>query len=96
MPEPIITPEAEQNLNEILTCIVADNFEASVVFFGRLERVFRMLGQTPLAGRERRELNEGLRSFTLGNYMIFYRIWAGKVSITRVLHSARDLDELFS
>ncbi len=96
MPEPIITPEAEQDLTEILDYIAADNFEASVAFYGRLDSVFRMLGQTPFAGRERPELNEGLRSFPVDKYTIFYRIWAGKVSITRVLHSARDLDELLS
>jgi hypothetical protein len=32
----------------------------------------------------------------LGNYLIFYRLWAGKVAITRVIHSARDLEEIFS
>lgn len=55
-----------------------------------------MLAGNPKAGRERLELKEGLRSFPEGNYLILYRSCAGKIAIVRVIHSARDLDEMFS
>ena len=92
----IVTREAEDDIDEILAYIAVDNFAASLSLYDRFIELFEMLADNPRAGRERSELKEGIRSFPDGNYLIFYRIWAGKVSIVRVLHSARDLDELFS
>ncbi len=91
-----LSREARQDIDEILLFIATDNVDAAISFNDRLNDAFIMLGDNPKAGRGRFELNEGLRSFPLGSYLIFYRIWAGKISITRVLHGARDLDELFS
>lgn len=96
MPSYELSRQARSDIDEILIFIAADNIDAAISFNARLENLFSMLGNTPKAGRERPELNEGLRSFPIGSYMVFYRIWAGKVSITRVLHSARDLDEMLS
>jgi len=92
----IITSEAERDIDEVLAYIASDNYDASLLFYNRLVELFEMLGVNPKAGRERPELSEKLRNFPLGNYLIFYRVWTGKIAITRVLHSARDLDELFS
>jgi toxin ParE1/3/4 len=96
MTKPIITPEAVEDIDEILAYIAADNFDASVAFYSRLMDLFETLVSNPKAGRERDDLEQGLRSFPFGNYLIFYRSWAGRVAISRVLHSARDLDETFS
>lgn len=96
MTKPIITPEAEEDIEDILGYIALDNFHASVGFYDELIKRFQTLAANPKAGRERHDISEGLRSFPYGNYLIFYRIWAGTVAITRVLHSARDLDEIFS
>jgi toxin ParE1/3/4 len=57
---------------------------------------FELLADNVKIGRERPELKEDLRSFPEGNYLGFYREWAGVVAIVRVLHGARDLDEIFS
>lgn len=92
----IVSREAEEDINEILGFIADDNFEASMSLYSRMIEIFEMSADNPLAGRERDELKEGLRCFPSGSYLIFYRVWAGKVSITRVLHAARDLDEAFS
>jgi toxin ParE1/3/4 len=96
MPKYIISREAEQDINEILAFIAADNFNAALLLYGRLIDVFEMLAENSNAGRGRPELKEDIRSFPEGNYLIFYRKWAGKIAIVRVLHGARDLDEIFS
>jgi toxin ParE1/3/4 len=54
-----------------------------------------MLANAPKAGREREELEAGLRSFVEGSYIIFYRIVSGSIEIVRVLHGARDIESLF-
>ena len=92
----IVTREAEVDIDEILAYIAADDFEAALTFYDRLLDLFRMLAENPNAGRVRPELQDGLRCFPERNYLIFYRGWAGKIAIARVIHSARDLDEVFS
>jgi toxin ParE1/3/4 len=90
----IITSSAEQDIDEILRFIAVDDLDAAIAFFDRLIGRFEMLAENPKAGRERSELKQDLRSFPEGNYLVFYREWAGIVAIVRVLHGARDLDEL--
>jgi len=46
-------------------------------------------------GRLRDELADGLRSFPVGRYVIFYRPIPKGIEIVRVLHGARDLDAIF-
>ncbi len=95
MADYIITRQAESDIDEILAYIAADNLDAAISFNERLIYLFQMFAQSVDAGRERPELKEDLRSFPEGNYIIFYRKWAGKIAIVRVLHGARDLDEIF-
>ena len=37
----------------------------------------------------------GLRSWSVGNYVIFYRQVSTGIDIVRVLHGARDIEALF-
>lgn len=92
----IITRQAEQDIDEILVYIAADNLDAALSFNDRLTHLFEMLADNTKAGRERPELKEDLRSFPEGNHLIFYRRWAGDIAIVRVIHGARDLGEIFS
>ena len=51
-----------------------------------------MLVQSPLAGRERPELRNDLRSFPIGNYIIFYRPLPDGVQVVRVMNGRQDID----
>jgi toxin ParE1/3/4 len=53
------------------------------------------LARFPLLGASRDRLAKGLRVFSVGNYVIYYRPEAATVRIQRVLHGARDADALF-
>lgn len=96
MADYIISPRAEKDIDKILLFIAADNLEASLKFHERLSNRFEILAENPKIGRERPEIKQDLRSFPEGSYLILYREWAGIVAIVRVLHGARDLDEIFS
>lgn len=50
-----------------------------------------MLRDNPLAGRARPELATKLRSFPVGNYVLFYRPLADGIDLTRVLSSYQDI-----
>jgi toxin ParE1/3/4 len=91
----IITRRAEKDIDEILIYIAADNLDAALALNDRLTELFEMLADNAEAGRERPELKDGIRSFPQGNYLIFYRRWAGSIAIVRVMHGGRDLDEMF-
>ena len=91
-----LTRKAQEDIGQILTYIAADNIDAAIKFDDKLTEVFELLSNNKKIGRLRPELKEDLRSFPEGNYLIFYRIWAGEIAIVRVMHGARDLDELFS
>jgi toxin ParE1/3/4 len=49
----------------------------------------------PAMGRNRQELAPSLRSFPVGKYVIYYRSIEEGIQIIRVLHGARDIDEVF-
>lgn len=96
MPKYSLSEQADVDIDEIEAYIAADNVDAALAFDARLTKVFEMLAEHDQAGRARPELSAGLRSFPEGNYLVFYRVWAQQVTIVRVLHAARDLDEIFS
>jgi toxin ParE1/3/4 len=54
-----------------------------------------MLSEHPLAGPLRSEIRPRLRSFPVGNYLLFYRPMRGGIELLRVLHGARDLRKMF-
>lgn len=54
-----------------------------------------MLGRQPLIGESRDDLQPGLRSFPVGNYVILYEIIDSHPVIVRVLHGARDIEGMF-
>lgn len=87
------SPAARRDLIEIWSYIADDNPFAADKLLWRLEDVFSMLSEAPLAGRARPELHPDIRSFSLGNYITFYRVVPDAVDIVRVLSRFRDVDE---
>lgn len=95
MPKYHLTSRADVDLDEIVEFIALDNIDAAVALDDRFSEIFEMLGDNPKIGRERPELDYGLRSFPVGSYVVFYRAWSSEVLIVRVLHAARDLGQIF-
>jgi toxin ParE1/3/4 len=50
-----------------------------------------MLAEHPEAGRARDDLQQGLRYFPVGSYLIFYTVSRGTLGLRRILHGARDI-----
>jgi toxin ParE1/3/4 len=85
-------PQADSDLDSIWSFIAADSVRAADKQIARIGEVFGMLVQNPLAGRERRDLRQGLRSFPVGNYVIFYIPLPDGVEVVRVMHGRQDID----
>ena len=59
----------------------------------RIAAVARKLSSHPEAGRSRPELATGLRSFPIGNYVLFYKADPTHLVLVRVLSRYLDIDE---
>jgi toxin ParE1/3/4 len=85
-------PQADLDLDSIWNFIAADDIRAAERQIDRIGKVFQMLVENPLAGRERPELRTELRRFPVGSYMIFYTAVSDGVEIIRVMNSRQDID----
>jgi toxin ParE1/3/4 len=89
-----LSPQAKSELEAIGDYIAADSPANAKRFIDRLTEKFIALGRSPRIGRARPGLRSDLRSFPFGAYLILYRIVDDGVEIVRVVHSARNLDDL--
>ncbi|KYH02230.1 type II toxin-antitoxin system RelE/ParE family toxin [Bradyrhizobium sp. DOA1] len=86
------SPQADRDLDSIWDFIASNSIRAAEKQIARIGEIFEMIVDNPLAGRERRELRMGLRSFPVGNYVIFYIPLTDGVEIVRVMHGRLDID----
>ena len=85
------TEPAKQDLREIAAYIRRDNPAAARRTVARLREVCRTtLVMFPAGGTQRDDLSPGLRCFSVGNYLIYFR-GRDPIVIVRVLHGARDV-----
>ncbi len=95
MPVIVKLPRAKSDLAEIWDNIADDTEARADAFVEKIDSNFQTLAARPLIGHLRDELAEGLRSFPIGRYIIFYLPLPDGIEVVRVLHSARDLDAIF-
>jgi toxin ParE1/3/4 len=86
------TPQTEVDVTSIYNFIADDSVRAAEAWLARVEATFDMLAETPMAGRARNDLGTNVRSFPVGNYVIFYRPVADGAEVVRVMHGRRDID----
>ena len=85
-------PLARLDLISIWHYIARDNPDAADQFLDRINDALQRLAERPLIGRERPELRDTLRSFPIGNYVVFYQPLNDGIDLVRVLSSYRDID----
>ena len=87
-------PEAETDLEEIWWYIAQDSPNNADRFLDRIQEVCLSLANFPNMGTSRNELKSGLRSHTIGNYLVFYFPMENGVDVVRVLHRSRNIETL--
>ena len=90
-----ISKQARYDLADIRHFIACDKPLAADRQIAAFFRRFQMLTSNPDLGEVRSDLAKNLRSFSFGNYVIFYRHMAGGIVIIRVVSRYRDLGTLF-
>ena len=94
MPRLLKRPEAESDLDEIWWYIAQDSPDNADRFLDRLQERFLALADFPKMGTRRDDIQAGLRSQPVENYLIFYFPLADGIEIVRVLHGSRDVENL--
>ena len=89
--------EAEAELDEIWWYIAeqSGSVEAARSVVASITERVSLLATFPHLGRTRDDLRPGLRGFTVGDYVILYRIEGEDVLILHVIHGRRDIAALF-
>ncbi len=87
---------AFRDLQEIETYIATDSPAAADKVIDSIESTCGMLAREPYAGRKRPELDPRLRSFVVGQYVIFYAEQNASIDIIRILHGRRDIEAIFT
>lgn len=89
-----LTLQAENDILDIWEYIAADNVDAADALVDRFTQIFDKLTHNPDMGIKQDRYRHGLRCFPIGNYIIFYRVTDDRIEIYRVLHGARQLEDL--
>lgn len=93
----LIAPEAEQDLVDIWLFIAEDSPINADHFIDRLYAQARQLVDFPLLGKLRADLGNHIYLFPVERYLLFYQPIEGLdggIVLLRVLHSARDIQQL--
>ena len=95
MPTAFRTSEAEDDLVQIWAFIAERNLRAAEGLLNTINEKCELLAHSPEIGRRRPELDPDLRSFPVGNYVIYYHRVEDGIEVIRVLHAARDVEVIF-
>ena len=93
-----LAPEAEAELDEIWWAIVqrGGSADAARRLVASITERFHLLAAFPHLGRVREDLRPGLRGFTVGDYLILYRVEEADVLILHVVHGRRNIESVLS
>lgn len=86
---------AQVDLDQIYDYVAKENLSAADELIEKLKERFRLLATQPLMGELRSQLAPNLRSFSVGNYVVFYRPIADGIEVARIIQSARDIEAQF-
>lgn len=92
MAEVVYAPEADDDLESIADYIARDKPQAARDWLAKLRATCESIATQPGVG----ELRKGFgipecRSFSVGQYVVFFRPFEGGIEVSRVIHGSRDM-----
>jgi len=91
-----LSEQSRLDLEDIWLYIASNNLTAADRFIDELVGKFQTLAAQPGIGPKRDELGESLRSFPVGNYVIFFRVLPDGIEVVRILSGFRDIPNVFA
>jgi toxin ParE1/3/4 len=89
-----LRPQAEEDLEDIALYIAEDNVQAARRWIEDMQALCQQLGEMPSMGVAKPSIRPGLRMLPAGSYLILYQEVDKGVEIVRVLHGARQWQDL--
>ncbi len=91
------TPLARIDLKQIGDHIARESRSRDIAlrFLDRIAGRCRVYASQPELGEACPDLQENVRRFPVGNYVIFYRPLADGIEVLRVLHGSRDIPAIW-
>ncbi|NES24792.1 MAG: type II toxin-antitoxin system RelE/ParE family toxin [Symploca sp. SIO3E6] len=90
-----LSHQAAQDIEDIWNYLAQENPQVADNVLDQFRERFVLLTKFPELGRVRPDLASSVRSFPVGNYIIFYLLLEPGIEIVRVLHGSRDLRRIF-
>jgi toxin ParE1/3/4 len=85
---------ADADVEEIAIYIAQDNPSAAIRWVDAIEAKITAIANMPGIGVSRNDIQRDLRTLALGNYIILYHEIENHIEILRVLHGARQWEDL--
>lgn len=95
MADVVFSSFAKSDLDDIFNHTVEFGIDSARKFIKGLMEKFNLLAENPKLGRAQNNIIFNLRSFPYKTYTIFYFPTEIGVEIYRVLHSSRNIEDLF-
>jgi toxin ParE1/3/4 len=89
-----LLPKASADIEDIVFYIAKDNPSAALTLLDVIHAQCRRLNDLPNIGVLRSDIHPDLRLSVVGNYLILYRQVGCDIEIVRVLHGARQWQDL--
>ncbi len=88
----VYAPEADDDLESIVDYIAHDKPAAAREWLAQIRETCETLATHPAMGEERDGFGvPGCRSFSVGQYVVFFRAIRGGIEVSRVIHGSRDM-----
>jgi toxin ParE1/3/4 len=88
----VYAPEADDDIFGIVEFIARDKPEAARNWMRKIRETCNTIATQPNMGESRPGFGvPGCRSFSIGNYVIFFREIEGGIEVARVIHGNRDM-----
>lgn len=87
--------DAKRDMADIACHIANDNPTAAERWLDSVDRLLRVIAKNPEMGESVNHLKQGLRRYTHGRYLLFYKPQPSGILLYRVLHGARPIEDLF-
>ena len=92
MAKVIYAPEADDDIFGIVEFIARDKPEAARNWMRKIRETCDSIATQPKLGEERPGFGvPGCRSFSVGSYVIFFRVIEDGIEVARVIHGSRDM-----
>lgn len=87
-----VAAPAERDLDDIWHRVAAQSGSIDIAdgVVDSITEVFPLFAHTPQAGTKRDEIEEGVRGFPVGKYLVYYRESGPYVIVSRIIHGMRD------